>query len=326
MAKVNPTLGKMVGKIGGIVYSVSKGQQVMREKPISVANPQTAAQVAQRSKMKLVTQLAAQVSGSIFYPGIGAVSGRNQFVAANLKQAYYSGDKASIILDNVQLADGNAGIPALHVVRSINQKLQVSFTEEVSSDIVGIYFCVYKKTDEGRLALYGQKLVRERDETYGFMAEFPTTTDELVVWAVGIKAASASSKAAYYNFSVSNGVDAASLLSEIMNSTTGLVYSATRGVTLYRGETETESVQDGQARVYVTAGNGGTATGGGIFAIGDSVTVTATPSGRNTFLGWQLAGQPGYVSTDASYTFTLEGMTDLVAMFEIASGDGTDES
>lgn len=326
MAKVNPTLGKMVGKIGGIVYSVSKGQQVMREKPISVANPQTPAQVAQRSKMKLITQLAAQVSGSIFFAGSGAVSGRNQFVAANLKQAYYSGDKAAIILDNVQLADGNAGIPALHVARSINQKLQITFTEEVASDIVGIYFCVYKKTDEGRLALYGQKLVREKDETYGFMAEFPTTTDELVVWAVGIKATSSSSKAAYYNFSVSNGVDAASLLSDIMSSTSGLIYSATRGVTLYRGETETESVQEGQARVYVTAGNGGTATGAGVFAIGDQVTVTATPTAPNTFAGWQLAGQPGYVSTSASYTFTLEGMTDLVAVFNIPSGDGTDES
>lgn len=326
MAKVNPTLGKMVGKIGGIVYSVSKGQQVMREKPISVANPQTPAQVAQRSKMKLITQLAAQVSGSIFFVGAGAVSGRNQFVAANLKQAYYSGDKAAIILDNVQLADGNAGIPALHVARSINQKLQITFTEEVSSDIVGIYFCVYKKTDEGRLALYGQKLVREKDQTYGFMAEFPTTTDELVVWTVGIKASSASSKAAYYNFSVSNGVDAASLLSEIMNSTNGLVYSATRGVTLYRGESETESIQEGQARVYVTAGNGGTATGAGVFAIGDQVTVTATPTAPNTFAGWQIAGQPGYVSTNASYTFTLEGMTDLIAVFNIPSGDGTDES
>lgn len=326
MAKVNPTLGKMVGKIGGIVYSVSKGLQVMREKPISVANPQTAAQVAQRSKMKLITQLAAQVSGSIFYPGNGPVSGRNQFVAANLKQAYYSGDKAAIILDNVQLAEGNAGIPALHVARSINQKLQITFTEEVASDIVGIYFCVYKKTDEGRLALYGQKLVREKDDRYGFMAEFPTTTDELVVWAVGIKATSSSSKAAYYNFSVSNGVDAASLLSDIMSSTSGLIYSATRGVTLYRGETETESIQEGQARVYVTAGNGGTATGAGVFAIGDEVTVTATPTAPNTFAGWQIAGQPGYVSTSASYTFTLEGMTDLVAVFNIPSGDGTDES
>lgn len=326
MATINPAFGKMKGKYAGAVFAVVNGQQTMREKPASVKNPQTAGQVEQRSKMKLVTQLAACIYPSIFFKASGAVSGRNKFVAANIKQTYYSGDKAAIILDNVQLADGNGGIPSLYVERVVDGKVKITFTESVDDNVKGIYFCVYRKTDEGKLALYGQQLVSSRNSQGDFVGEFPTTTDEIVIWAVGVKTTNSSAAAKYYEFTVANSNDAASLLSDLINKESGMSFTGTRGVTLYKGESETESLDDGQSRVYVTAGSGGTATGAGKYDIGEDVTVTATPDSTHNFVGWRNATTNTIVSTANPYTFQLEGMTDLIAIFEAkpAGGDTDD--
>ena len=59
---------------------------------------------------------------------------------------------------------------------------------------------------------------------------------------------------------------------------------------------------------------GGIVSGGGNFAPGSSVTVTAGPSTDYQFVNWTEAG--AVVSTNASYTFTLSADRTLVANFE----------
>lgn len=59
--------------------------------------------------------------------------------------------------------------------------------------------------------------------------------------------------------------------------------------------------------------NGGTTSGGGSFASGASVTVTATPSSGFNFINWTENGSP--VSTAASYTFTVNNNRALVGNF-----------
>jgi Divergent InlB B-repeat domain len=59
--------------------------------------------------------------------------------------------------------------------------------------------------------------------------------------------------------------------------------------------------------------NGGTTSGGGTYASGSSITVSATPNGGYVFTGWARGGS--VVSTSASYTFTATSNTTLVAHF-----------
>lgn len=59
--------------------------------------------------------------------------------------------------------------------------------------------------------------------------------------------------------------------------------------------------------------NGGTTTGGGTFNPGQSCTVTATPAMGYTFVNWTENGTQ--VSTQASYTFNVNGNRNLVANF-----------
>lgn len=60
---------------------------------------------------------------------------------------------------------------------------------------------------------------------------------------------------------------------------------------------------------------GGQVSGGGIFDYGTEITVTAVPSEGYDFGGWRKNGQ--LVSSQPSYTFTVENEVDLVARFNI---------
>ena len=59
--------------------------------------------------------------------------------------------------------------------------------------------------------------------------------------------------------------------------------------------------------------NGGTVTGGGTYQQGQSCTVSATANNGYTFTNWTEEGT--VVSTNASYTFTVDGNRTLVANF-----------
>ena len=67
--------------------------------------------------------------------------------------------------------------------------------------------------------------------------------------------------------------------------------------------------------------NGGTVTGGGTFESGQSCTLTATANTGYTFVNWTKNGTQ--VSTNASYTFTVNGSGDYVANFTLNSYEVT---
>ena len=77
------------------------------------------------------------------------------------------------------------------------------------------------------------------------------------------------------------------------------------------------TVTDGmQYNVNLTAepSAGGTVTDGGTYNANANVTVTATPNAGYEFKHWEENGT--VVSTDASYTFTVQENRTLTAVFE----------
>ena len=81
--------------------------------------------------------------------------------------------------------------------------------------------------------------------------------------------------------------------------------------------TATIQVSGGQTQYTVTTSAdpaiGGTTMGGGTFNQGQSCTVQATPASGYTFVNWTENGTQ--VSTQANYTFTVNGNRNLVAHF-----------
>lgn len=81
-------LGGISGKIGNLVGSSWKGIPVIKTKPLSVANPRTSGQIAQRTKMSNVVFFAQSILASVIKPlwdrFSSQASGYNDFVSRNI--------------------------------------------------------------------------------------------------------------------------------------------------------------------------------------------------------------------------------------------------
>lgn len=315
MGKVTSLNGKVTGKIGGVVYSTNAGAIIAREYNPNVANPNTAKQVDQRAKMKLMSQIAAALAPVIVIPKEGLKSSRNLFIKKNFDQASAHEGVAQITYENVQLTNGNAGIPAINATRFPESGVQIQLAERCDASITRVVYIMYKKTSEATLQ-YVQSVIAE---TPGDAGTFPATMlyieGDIVLFCYGMKDLNSKATAKYSNYGVRNAEDIAQLAMARSISYADYQFTQTRGTTMFAGENETIPVGGNQARVYLTKQGNGQVSGAGVYDLGTQVSVTATPAADNAFVGWKLNGSDTIISTNATYTFTLEGMTDLVAVF-----------
>lgn len=337
MAKQTSLFGKISGKLGAVVFSTSGGETISREYNPHVANPNTDAQINQRARMKLMSQLSACLAPVIAMQKDGLVSVRNKFVKRNFESCYSVNGQAQISYENVQLTQGNAGLPLIKYTADVDaeagtNELKVYFSEVPNIQIARVVWCLFKKTDEGKLSFVESMIVTDRKATGTtgyFMGSFTSIIldsenalgADYVIYGYGMIDASERATAQYGNLNVNTATDLADLVTNRNISYMDYQFTQTRGISANRGTSQSSDVPTGSARVFVTALGNGTVSGGGTFLLGSSVTVTATPSSGATFVGWKINGQQNFVSRQASYTFTLNQQTDLVAQFD---GGGND--
>lgn len=87
----NTLIGRARQKIGGSVFSTWKGLNVLKSKPLTVANPKTPGQIQQRSAMSQITKLFRGASGYValgFKQQAVHMSEFNAFASYNLKNAF----------------------------------------------------------------------------------------------------------------------------------------------------------------------------------------------------------------------------------------------
>lgn len=331
--------GKTTGKVGGLVYATSGGEQIVREYNPSVANPSTTAQVNQRARMKLMSQLSAALAPVVAMTKDGLVSKRNKFVKKNFGSSYALNGVAQISYENIQLTEGSTGLPQIVVnvnVQAIGDP-GAYFATAPSVNISRVVYCVFGKSQENRLEFLFSRIVTERGEGTAAspyflvdLADLPVTrvddeitfAGEYVIYAYGMSDTSERATARYGNLNVQNASDIATLVANRTITFEDYQFTQTRGTTVGHGTSGGSAVPEGQARVFVTAlGDGGTVSGGGTFTIGSEVTVVATPRSSYSFRAWVKNGTSQVVSTSASYTFTLNGQTDLLATFDYVGGN-----
>lgn len=331
MARQTSLFGKITGKLGAVVFSTSGGQTISREYNPHVANPNTDAQINQRARMKLMSQLSACLAPVIAMQKDGLVSVRNLFVKRNFDSCYSVNGQAQISYENVQLTQGNVGLPQIKWVTANNSegsRLITFFSDEPSTTISRVVWCLFRKTEEGKLDFVSSIISETRkSETAGrfFEVEFKNvpTDDEtadlnadFVIYVYGMIDASERATAQYGNLNVNTATDIADLVTNRRISFMDYQFTQTRGTSANRGSAESDDIPVGSARVFVTALGNGSVSGGGTFPIGQSVTVVATPGSGATFIGWRINGQQNYISRQASYTFNLVQQADLVAQFD----------
>ena len=329
MAIQTSLFGKINGKIGSVVFSTSGGSIIAREYNPNVANPNTMAQINQRARMMLMSQLSASLSPVLAMTKDGLVSKRNKFTKLNFPASYALNGVAQITYENVQITEGNTSLPALiaaGVVSSDHMNLGVGLSVQPTATINRVVYCLFKKSNEGKLEYVASSIIATREGptvASWFTASFETLPlAEYVVFAYGMSDTSERASATYGNLNVVTASDLARLVATRAISFSDYQFTQTRAITIASDGTAVQPEQAGKVRVYVTAlGQGGTVTGGGSFDIGDSVTVVATPANGFDFVRWAYNGTNETASTSASYTFTVNQQTDLVAIFQVHNND-----
>lgn len=316
MAKQTSLFGKISGKIGSVVFSTSGGETISREYNPHVANPSTMAQVNQRARMKLMSQLSASLAPVIAIPKQGLVSSRNAFTKLNFDASMASNGVAQITYENVQLTNGNIGLPTLEATRAEGSGISINLAEDASKAVNRVVYILFRKTSEEKLQLVTSVIVEAAGANGTFPATLPYTEGDIVLYAYGMRDTSESASAKYGNMQVANAVDVARLTAYRNISAEDFQFTQTRGATMFENQNELTPVPEGSARIFVTALGGGNVSGGGVYKIGTNATVIATAQSGFHFVGWKINGFMEYLSTNASYTFEVSGQRDLVAVFE----------
>lgn len=329
MGKVTSLYGKTMGKIGSIVFSTSGGQTIAREYNPHVANPNTQAQINQRARMKLMSQLSASLSPVLAMTKDGLVSKRNKFTKLNFPASYALNGVAQITYENVQLTEGNTSLPAITgggEVENNKMSITLAFRNEPTATIARVVYCLFRKTEESKLEYIKSQIISDRQKNSQILwficdwEDLPVA--EYVVFAYGMSDTSESATAQYGNLNVVSASDLARLVATRTISFSDYQFTQTRAITIASDGTAVQPEQPGKVRVFVTAlGQGGTVSGGGSFDIGASVTVVATAANGFDFVRWAYNGTNETASTDASYTFVANQQTDLVAIFEVHNND-----
>lgn len=331
MAKVTSLLGGINGKASNMVFSKVGGETIMREYNPNVSNPNTMAQMNQRAKMKLASQLAASLAPVIAMTKSGLVSARNKFMSKNMPIITAENGVAQVSYENIQLTEGNAALPQIIATRTEGVGVIVELAQQAEASVSRVVYIMYIKNSEGKLQFADSAVVESAGVTGTFQASLTYTEGDLVLFAYGMRDLSAAASAKYGNYSVTSGSDIATLVGTRNLSASDYQFTQTRGATMFSQDNSIEELEANEVMIYISANGNGSVSGTG-FAngrkkvnIGDSVTVVATPSGDDVFLGWTRTanGVLTTVSQDATYTFTASETMDLTARFGTPAVSGS---
>lgn len=229
--KLNGIFGTGSGKVGNAVFATSAGQQIVRPYQPKVTNPNTDAQVQQRAKFKLLSQLAAAMALVIVIPKSGLVSARNRFVKKNIPLATFADDKASIVLTAIQLTDSNTTFPRMELTANEqNNAIHVEVVDEVNGIFAKVRYALFKKTEEAKLQLVAQVVVNVDDSGSDIAAHDFTglTSGEYVVYGYGMNPKNASAYVGYNNYDTEAGETTADLESTLRISSYNYNFSVTK--------------------------------------------------------------------------------------------------
>lgn len=306
------------------MYQINHGLQIIKEKPLTVTNPNTSAQVQVRAKLKLLSQLSSALAPVIAIKRDGILTPRNQFTSRNYGFVTVADNIASMPIEDVQLTKGSIGLAGISVVRDA-EKISVQLTEDSHNAVARVVYIVLQRTSAGGVMPAASVVQSVAGSDGLFAAELPLVEGLITVHAYGIRDNNAQATAAFGNMSVPSADAVARLIASRNVKSSDFSLTETRGVEL---ASDSQSGETGNTRFSVAASAqavGGsfdtapTITGAGRYDEGAEVTVTAPANasidGNTTpFEGWFNGSQK--VSSSTSYTFTMPAASvSLVAKY-----------
>lgn len=201
--KLTGILGKGSGKLGSSVFAINSGEQIVREYNPRVSNPKTEAQVTQRAKFKLLSQLAAAFAGVYGFKKMGLVSARNMFVSTNMSAVTATADGATANLTELLIAKGKKGVGDIESGIVEGKKVSAKIKPDGLMALTGVLFAFFKVDEYKGLQLVSRQLVTETDGQGYYVAENVSLEPTYVVYAYGIRYDSNAARQLYGNVEVS---------------------------------------------------------------------------------------------------------------------------
>lgn len=225
----------MSGKLADTVMSVRNGEQLARKYQPVVFNPSTPAQVAQRAKLKLLSQLSAVVAPVIAIPREGSVSSRNLFTKHNFPLVTYAGNTASVTLNNIQLTKSVVAMPAITASRDSESGMVNAALSYAVSGLSRVVYCFFLKSGGDSLSLLNTEVVENASTAPSTFASTPfgtTFTSEIVVLAYGVRDNTESARAVFGDMQVVNAETVAKVVVNRTLTEADITLTKTEGTTI----------------------------------------------------------------------------------------------
>ena len=312
MARIFGLSGRITGRKGDAVFSVRKGEQIVRQYNPMVLNPNTEAQTVQRSRMKLSSQLGAIFANIIAIPSEGAKTPRNIFTKTNFALITRDTEQAGIVvvadLPNLQLTkSGRAMCPIVAGIPYVNGNLYVSLTQDCHEEYDRVVYSLVAVQSDGTMRVIASE-VEETAGVYGrFTHQFANPNGDVLVYAYGIKDLSSKAHTIFANTEYQSGDGVATLISSRTVSAADAQVSKTAGLLLKTTDkfvssesSESTFIVDGTATHVVPAEP--------FFALVDSTVLLTgkAESGYHIVSGQIVCGEEDPIDiTGASYTLTV---------------------
>lgn len=239
MAKIYGLFGAMTGKLADTVMSVRNGEQIARKYQPVVFNPSTPAQVAQRAKLKLISQLSAVMAPVIAIPRQGSVSSRNLFTKVNFPLTTFADSEAEVTLSSVQLTKSAVGLSNIIVERNENEITASLLTSTLSASgdiptigISRVVYAMFVKGSDSKLRFVDSRVVSAPGTNNEFAASFPLTNLEIVVLAYAVRDNTEAARATFGNLTTVTAETVASLLVNRALLESDVTVTETRGYQL----------------------------------------------------------------------------------------------
>lgn len=236
----------MTGKLADTVMSVRNGEQIARKYQPMVFNPSTPSQVAQRAKLKLMSQLSAVLGPHIAIPRDGNVSGRNIFTKVNMPLVTYANNQADVTLTDVQITKSIVSLPA--VAASRNQTNVYCGLADESADVNHVVYVILAKSGN-ELRFAGSAIANSA--TGGdspWFAQINThTLDEVVILAYGIRDNNENARTKYGDITAVTAETIAKLIVSRTLTESDITLTETRGQSI-AAQTPTADVVDPNTR------------------------------------------------------------------------------
>ena len=231
MAKIYGLFGSITGKLADTVMAVRNGEQIARKYQPVVFNPSTPAQVAQRAKLKELSQLSAVMAPVIAMRREGSVSSRNLFTKVNFPSVTYSDNTASINLASIKLTKSVVALPDLLVTRAENT-LTARLSGSPTLNVNKVVYACFLRDYNNNLRYMGSSVVNEPGQNNTFETTFSGISQaaSLVVYAYAVRENSEAARVIFGNIEVDSAEMVANLVTSSSLTETDITLTETRAV------------------------------------------------------------------------------------------------